>query len=63
MAVMTFKSRPEKNMNYLFQINQLLRFSRSTSGQQWHQFIKKSDRTPRKELEIARQRMREVSDE
>ena len=28
-----------------------------------HQFIKKSDRTPRKELEIARQRMREVSDE
>jgi len=28
-----------------------------------HQFIKKSDKTPRKELEIARRRMKEVKDE
>ncbi|MGH6802816.1 MAG: type II toxin-antitoxin system RelE/ParE family toxin [Methyloceanibacter sp.] len=28
-----------------------------------HQFTKKSDKTPRKELEIARQRMKEVKDE
>jgi len=28
-----------------------------------HQFIKKSERTPRKELEIARRRMKEVKDE
>jgi len=27
-----------------------------------HQFIKKSEKTPRKELEIARKRMREVKD-
>ncbi len=27
-----------------------------------HQFIKKSDKTPRKELEIARMRMKEVKD-
>ena len=27
-----------------------------------HQFIKKSEKTPRKELEIARKRMREVND-
>ena len=27
-----------------------------------HQFIKKSEKTPRKELEIARRRMREVKD-
>lgn len=27
-----------------------------------HQFIKKSERTPRKELEIARRRMKEVKD-
>jgi len=28
-----------------------------------HQFTKKSEKTPRKELEIARQRMEEVKDE
>ena len=28
-----------------------------------HQFIKKSEKTPRKELEIARRRMKEVKDE
>ena len=28
-----------------------------------HQFIKKSDKTPRKELQIARRRMKEVKDE
>jgi phage-related protein len=27
-----------------------------------HQFVKKSDKTPRKELEIAQQRMKEVKD-
>jgi phage-related protein len=27
-----------------------------------HQFIKKSEKTPRKELEIARKRMKEVND-
>ena len=28
-----------------------------------HQFVKKSEKTPRKELEIARRRMKEVKDE
>jgi phage-related protein len=28
-----------------------------------HQFIKKSDKTPRKELDVARRRMKEVKDE
>lgn len=28
-----------------------------------HQFTKKSEKTPRKELEVARQRMKEVKDE
>jgi len=28
-----------------------------------HQFVKKTDKTPRKELEIARQRMRDVKDD